>query len=143
MFNSIGSIYEPEAWQKGNAPNAQDLKAPDGWTQTEVTTTWTESDKPTTVTTSVWVPPKTQEAAIQAVEPSPPSKSTPSAHSPATSVAVASASGSKAANGTHNGTHKGAAEKEIVPLNIGVSLLLGLGAMLVSGVAGGVGLVGM
>ena len=151
MFNTIGSIYEPESWQAGNAPDAKDLVAPEGWTQTQVTTAWTEQDKPTTVTTSVWVPPQTQQNVVETSAPDPAPAPAPSGSVAAGGI-VASHSTSKPAsvsgphpsggNGT-NSTEEGAGSRRIVPIDISVSALAGLGAMLLGGFAGGAGLLGL
>jgi len=150
MFNTIGSIYEPESWQAGNEPNASDLTAPQDWVQIATTATWTESDEPTTITTSVWAPPSTSEppattSAVSAgtgedvvVAPS----ASVSGSAVASSVARPSVSGNATAgrNGTANATSTVEGAGYRLAVNVGVATLALLGAGLVGGAVGGVGL---
>lgn len=161
MFNTIGSIYEPESWQAGNAPDATDLTAPAGWVQTQTTATWTESDQPTTVTTSVWVPPVTSSPVVTS---SPAANEGPSASATTSATVSSGAVGAgtvlssslttvlvsktplpsisgvaNQTNATNNGTDEGnEAGKAVVDSSLGV--IFALGAVLAGGLLSGVGL---
>jgi len=148
MFNTIGSIYEPESWQAGNAPNASDLTAPSGWTQTATTATWTESDEPTTVTTSVWVPPATS-AGVSApanitssvAEDEDPETQTSSITPSSSSVVLkpSISGGNSTANVTGNATDAGTGSGRTA-VDSSLSMAFAVGAVMMGGILGGVGL---
>ena len=157
MFNSIGSIYEPQSWQDGNAPDASDLTAPSDWEEVATTTTWTQDGQPTTVTTSVWVPPSTTvqaegataEGSAATAETATAEEDEAVASTPKTSGAAATASGSASASvsGAHNASSSNGSEPDasgaaskIVAGGMGIQLAAALFAVLSASTFGAVGL---